>query len=72
MKAAELRKLIGKQITWLDTYCPRYGFLQREGVLLDVKGRNALVDQQGSTDWKWVPDMRHLKAKTDSGDVRQA
>ncbi len=63
MKSAELRKLIGRKVTWLDTYCPKRGFIQREGVILDVKDRNVLVDQQGCHDWKWVPDMRHLKAK---------
>ena len=63
MKAAELRKLIGKQVTWLDTFCPKNGFIRREGILLDVKGKNALVDQHGSNDWKWIPDMRHLAAK---------
>jgi hypothetical protein len=63
MKVAELRKLIGKQITWLDTWCPKRGFIAREGTLLDVKGKNELVDQHGMNDWKWVPDMRNLRAK---------
>ena len=63
MKAAELRKLIGKQITWLDTWCPKNGFLVRHGVLLQVNGKNVLVEQGGCNDWRWVPDMRQLKAK---------
>ena len=63
MKAADLRKLIGKPVTWLDKFCPKNGFIKREGILLDVKGKNALVEQNGSNDWKWVPDMQHLKAK---------
>ena len=64
MKSAELRKLIGKPVTWLDTFCTKYGFIEREGVLLEVKGRNALIDQNGSNDWKLIPNMRHLKEKT--------
>jgi hypothetical protein len=63
MKAAELRMLIGRPVTWLDTWCPKRGFIEREGLLLDVKGRNVLIDQNGSNDWKWIPDMRNIKAK---------
>jgi hypothetical protein len=63
MKAAEARKLIGKPVTWLDTWCPKNGFMVREGVLLEVQGKNARVDQMGMTDWKWLPDMRNLKLK---------
>lgn len=63
MKAAALRKLIGKPVVWDDTFCPKNGFISREGILLEVRGKNALVDQQGSTDWKWIPDMHGLKAK---------
>ncbi len=64
MNAAQARKLIGKTVTWFDTWCPKRGFANREGVLLDVKGKNALVDQMGSNDWKWLPDMRNLAEKT--------
>lgn len=63
MKAAEARKLIGKPVTWLDTWCPKNGFILREGVLLEVQGKNVRVDQMGTTDWKWLPDMRELKPK---------
>lgn len=62
MKANNLRRLIGKRIQWEEHYDPRSGTsLKRTGILLEVKGRNILVDQMGSNDWKWVPDMRHLK-----------
>ncbi len=63
MKASELRKLIGKPVTWLDTWCPKRGYIKREGVLMQVQGKNALIDQQGSNDWKWIPDLYQLKAK---------
>ena len=66
MKAGEARKLIGKTVTWLDTWCPKRGFIEREGILLEVQGKNARVDQQGSNDWKWLPDMRNLKQKEEA------
>jgi len=40
--------------------------LQRRGVLLDVKGKNVLVDQMGSVDWKWVPNMLQLRPVAES------
>jgi len=64
MQAAEVRKLIGKTVTWMDTWCPKRGsFLQKEGVVLDVKGRSVLVDRQGSNDWMQIEDMRLLQLK---------
>lgn len=62
MRASEARALIGKPVSWMDTWCPKNGFIRREGVILDVKGKNVLVDLQGGTDWKWLPDMRNLSA----------
>lgn len=63
MKTADVRKLIGRPVTWLDTWCPRrQAHLERHGVILEVKGKNVLVDQNGSNDWRWLPDMIHLKA----------
>jgi len=32
-------------------------------VLIEIKGKNALVDQQGTIDWKWLPNMINLKQK---------
>jgi hypothetical protein len=63
MKSSEAKKLIGKHVTWFDTFCPKRGGLKREAFLIEVKGKNALVDQQGMTDWKWIPDMIDLKLK---------
>ena len=63
MKAAEARKLIGKPVVWMDTYCAKRGYFQREGVLLAVKGRNVCIDQFGSNDWKWLPDLVGFKEK---------
>jgi len=67
MKASDARKLIGKPVVWLDTYCPRRGYIEREGVLVDVRGRNLLIDQMGSIDWKWLPAIAGLKAKQSQG-----
>lgn len=61
MKAAEARKLIGKPVTWLDSWCPRRGGIERHGVILEVKGKNVRVDQQGGIDWLWLPNMLQLK-----------
>lgn len=68
MTAKELRKFIGKTIKWEEYYCPKAGHgLPRQGVLLEVKGKNLLVDQMGSVDWKWLPNMLHVSAKDDHG-----
>jgi hypothetical protein len=67
VKINKLRELIGKQIQWEEYYCPKAGHgLQRRGVLLDVKGKNVLVDQMGSVDWKWVPNMLQLRPVAES------
>jgi hypothetical protein len=63
MKSSEARKLIGKHVTWFDSFCPARGGLMREAVLIEIKGKNALVDQQGTIDWKWLPNMIDLKQK---------
>lgn len=65
MKSADLRKLIGKEVTWVDTFCPKRGGIRRYGLLLDVRGKNALIDDLGSNDWKWVPDMVGLRQKSE-------
>lgn len=62
MKVSELQKLVGKEIAWNDAHCSRGVFLERRGTLLAIKGKNALVDQGGSNDWKWIPSMDGLKA----------
>ena len=62
MKAAELRKLIGKRVEWIEAWCPHRGQGFRiEATLLEVKGKNLLVDRDGSADWKWLPHMRELR-----------
>ena len=63
MKPNELRALIGKLIQWEEYYCQKAGHgLHRVGRLVEVRGRNVLVDQMGSIDWKWVPNMLRIKA----------
>lgn len=59
MTARELRKLIGKKVTWEDTFCG----LTCEGTVIDVKGPNILIDINGDRDWMWIPDLEDLKAK---------
>jgi|688.fasta_scaffold849019_3 hypothetical protein len=67
MKINELRKLIGKEVQWEEHYCPKAGYgIARRGVLVEVRGRNALIEQGGCNDWKWVPDMRCLAAAEES------
>lgn len=63
MKAAEARKLIGKPVEWLDTYCAKRGYIKREGVLLEVNGRNVCIDYLGTNDWKWLPYLVGFKEK---------
>jgi len=62
MKASEAKKLIGKKVTWVDTICPKRGGLVRFGVLIEIRGKNAFMDQCGFTEWKWLPDLVGLKA----------
>jgi hypothetical protein len=62
MKAAELRALFGKRITWTEAWCSARGGIVRKATVLEVVGKNVLVDTGGMTDWKWAPDMRDLKA----------
>lgn len=67
MRINELRKMVGKQIQWEEYYCQKSGHgLPRSGVLLEVKGKNLLIDQMGSVDWKWTPDMLHLRLVVDA------
>ena len=55
MKASELRKLKGKQIQ-ARRICRDYVYRPRTFIILDVQGRNVLVDDRGVTDWLWIPD----------------
>ena len=57
-----VRDLIGKEIEWEEHVCPKVGYgLTRSGVLLEVKGRNLLVDKMGSVEWMWLPLMHNLR-----------
>ena len=57
MKVSEVKKLIGKTISWEKS---NYG-TTRHGIVLYVRGKNVYVDQLGSTDWLWLPDMISIK-----------
>lgn len=63
MKAAELRKLIGKEIEWEESYCQWRGGIIRQGIVKEVTGRNVLVDQFGTNNWEWLPDMKKIKER---------
>ena len=52
MKSSDARKLIGRKIEWRNRHGWRY-----TGIVLEVAGKNVLIDDMGSIDWKWLPDM---------------
>lgn len=63
MKAAEARKLIGKQVEWDDILDPNYpeGTVVRTGWCTAVKGKNIEIDGG----WKWLPNLKNLREKGD-------
>jgi len=70
VKSSELKKLIGLEIEWLDNYCPKRGnYAIKRATLLDVQGKNVMIDTGGGYDWKWLPDMCQIKAVA-SGKVQ--
>lgn len=56
---------VGDEIEWakktFDAYLPTKN---GEGVILDKRGRNILVDAQGHTDWLYVPDLAWVRLTT--------
>lgn len=65
MKTSELKKLIGKEIEWIDYYdVIRGSGIKRTALLLDVKGFNLYVDFNGTNDWLWSKDLRFIKEHT--------
>lgn len=61
MKAAEARKLIGKQVEWddiLDAF-RMTGTVVRSGYCTDVRGKNIMIDG----DWKWLPKLLNLRER---------
>ena len=68
MKTGEIRKLIGKPITWHDTPDRFRGYYRDySGTILEVKNRCVLVDTQGCTNWYWLPEMHDIRLKQTSG-----
>jgi hypothetical protein len=57
MKASELRKLKGRQVQ-ARRLSRDYIYEPRTVTVLDVQGRNVLIDDGGMTDWLWIPDYR--------------
>lgn len=66
MKTHEIRKLIGQEIEWTDRPDARGWSRGYSGTVLEVKGRNVLVER-GGNDWFWLPEMYSIKVKTSSG-----
>jgi len=59
----EIRQMTGKLIQWEEHVCQKSGFgILKTGTVLEVKGKNILVDTMGTTDWKWFPQMHNVKA----------
>jgi hypothetical protein len=57
MKRSDIK--VGDKVEWdylTDKW--RGTFLVRRGVVLQIKGNNIEVDQQGSTDWWWWPTIK--------------
>jgi len=68
MKASELRKLVGREIEWLDDYDTHRGnYAVRRAALLDVQGKNVLIDDGGGTDRKWLPNMHQVLLAEEKG-----
>lgn len=63
MTAAEARRLIGKQVSWVEHVGglgTRAYEVKRSGVFREVRGKNVCVDFDGSNDWLWLPDIRGM------------
>lgn len=63
MKTSEAKKLVGKEIEWMEHVCPLRGGIVRRGILAEVRGKNALVYSGGCNDWKWLPQMIGLRLR---------
>jgi hypothetical protein len=62
LNTAAARKLVGKRIEWIGHWCPyRQCGIRRTGTVLEVRSRNVLIDQHGTTDWMWLPEMREIR-----------
>jgi hypothetical protein len=57
VKASELRRLKGQQVQ-VERLGRDYVYPQKIVTVLDVKGKNVLVDELGMTDWLWIPSYR--------------
>lgn len=62
MKSQDAKKLIGKPIKYNSSY-----LWWQYATILDVKGKNILVDKMGMTDWLWLPDV-HIVPITPDND----
>jgi hypothetical protein len=61
---AKYSYLIGKEIEWKDNIDQYRGsYLHHSAKVIRVSGRNILVDEAGSMDWKWIPFMHDIAIK---------
>lgn len=54
------RDCIGKEISWCkfnNRYLSDPEHPDGKGIVLEVAGKNVLVDKYGSTDWLWASDL---------------
>lgn len=51
--AKQARQFIGKEVLRKG----RFSLLEYRATLLDVRGKNVLVDHCGTNDWLWLPDV---------------
>ena len=65
MTSRDAKKLIGKPIKYNRIH-GSYLWWQY-ATILDVKGKNVLVDEMGMTDWLWLPDV-HIVPITPDND----
>lgn len=64
--SAVAKSLVGKPVAWEDTWCPKHGYIARQGVLLELKGKNVLMRENGSSDWKWLDNLHNLRPLVES------
>ena len=59
MRASEARKLIGKRVFWKVNAgsLHRPWTVECSGIFREVRGRNVCIDNHGSSDWLWLPDI---------------
>ena len=63
MTSKEAKTLIGKPIKYTKIHSSYVHWCQ--AVILDVKGKNVMVEEGGMNDWLWLPDVRIVPLDTE-------